>query len=62
MKKIYAHVKGEVKEGKIDDLNSNNLVWLDYLNPSKNELKELSETSGISLAELREVVDEEEKK
>ncbi len=61
MKKIYAHVKGEVKEGKIDDLNSNNLVWLDYLNPSKNELKELSETSGISLAELREVVDEEER-
>lgn len=61
MKKIYVHEKGGVKEGTIQDINSNNVLWADYLNPSKNELKELSEISGISLDELKEVIDEEER-
>jgi len=61
MKKIYTYIKGSVKEGKVEDLNSNNTVWADYLNPSKNELVELSEVSGIPLDELKEVLDEEER-
>ncbi len=61
MKTIYTYENGNIKEGKIHDLNSNNIVWADYLNPSKNELKELSEISGIPLVELQEVIDEEER-
>jgi len=61
MKKIHTYERGGLKEGKISDLNSNNIVWADYYNPSKNELKELSEISGISLDELHEVLDEEER-
>lgn len=62
MKKIYTYEKGVLKEGKVDDLlHPNKVVWADYLSPSKNELNELSDVSGIPLDDLKEALDEEER-
>jgi len=61
MLKVYKFQKGGVKSGSLNDLGNSSSTWADCIDPSNKELKELSAKTKIPLAELKEVLDEEER-
>ena len=61
MLRVYKFQKGGVKAGSLDDLRSTTKCWTECINPTKNELKSISEKAKISLHELENVLDEEER-
>jgi len=61
MLKVYRFQKGGVKAGSLNDLGNSIKCWADCINPTDKELKNISEKTKIPLAELREVMDEEER-
>ncbi|MFH1439168.1 MAG: magnesium/cobalt transporter CorA [Candidatus Woesearchaeota archaeon] len=61
-------VSGYIKKKRFEQLkkplanhNTNNLIWLDYINPTKEELKELSEKLKIDYSDLILALDESER-
>lgn len=61
MLRVYKFQKGGVKAGSLDDLRSTTKCWAECINPTKSELKSISEKAKISLHELENVLDEEER-
>lgn len=61
MLKVYKFQKGGVKSGSINDLGSASRCWADCINPTKKELKDISEKANIKLNELKKVLDEKER-
>jgi magnesium transporter len=61
MIKVYKFKKGGVDSGKLDDLGNTSICWADCINPTQKELKELAQKAKISLSDLRDVMDEEER-
>jgi len=61
MLKVYKFQKGGVKAGSLNDLGSSSKCWTNCINPTKKELKDISEKAKISLSELKNVLDEEER-
>ena len=61
MLKVYKFQKGGVKEGSLDDLGNTSKCWADCINPTKKELKDISEKAKIPLNDLKNVLDEEER-
>jgi len=61
MLKVYKIQKGGVKVGSINDLGSASKCWAHCVNPTKKELKDISEKANIQLNELKNVLDEEER-
>ena len=60
---VHRYTKGAVKEGSLSDLKSKKtMIWVDCFNPSPKELKDISSNTGIILGDLKETVDEEEKR
>ena len=61
MLRVYKFQKGGVKAGSLNDLGSTSKCWAECINPTKNELKDISEKAKIQLNELKNVLDEEER-
>jgi magnesium transporter len=61
MLRVYKFQKGDVKSGSLNDLGSTSKCWTECLNPTKSELKQISEKANIPLNELVKVLDEEER-
>lgn len=61
MLKVYRFQKGGVKTGSLNDLGNSSKCWADCTNPTKKELKDISEKSKIPLNELKNVLDENER-
>lgn len=62
MIRTYTHTNGEIRESQtLLDLKTKTPVWVDCRNPSKDELINLSENSGIELEDLKESLDEAER-
>ena len=61
MLRVYKFQKGCVKAGSLNDLGSTSKCWAECINPTKNELKDISEKAKIQLNELKNVLDEEER-
>ena len=61
MLKVYRFQKGGVKAGSLNDLGNSSKCWADCTNPTKKELKDISEKSKIPLNELKNVLDENER-
>jgi len=61
MLRVYKFQKGGVKSGSLNDLGSSSICWADCINPTKKELKDISEKAKISLNELKKVLDENER-
>jgi len=61
MLRVYKFQKGGVKAGSLDDLRSTTKCWAECVNPTKSELKSISDKAKISLHELEKVLDEEER-
>jgi len=61
MLKVYRFQKGGVKAGSLNDLGSSSKCWADCTNPTKKELKDISEKAKIPLNELKNVLDENER-
>ena len=58
---VHKFQKGGVKAGSLNDLSSTSKCWTECTNPSKHELKNISEKANISLNDLKEAIDEEER-
>jgi len=61
MFKVYRFKKGGVKAGSLNDLSNSSKCWVDSINPTEKELKDISAKTKIPLSELKEVLDEEER-
>jgi magnesium transporter len=61
MLRVYKVQKGGVKSGSLNDLSSSSICWADCTNPTKKELKDISEKAKIPLNELNSVLDEDER-
>ncbi len=61
MLRVYKVQKGGVTSGSLNDLGSTLQCWAHCVNPTKKELKEISEKANISLNELDKILDEEER-
>lgn len=61
MLKVYKFQKGGVKSGSLNDLGSSSRCWADCINPTKKELKDISEEAKIPLNELKNVLDGEKR-
>ena len=61
MLRVYKFQKGGVKAGSLNDLGSTSKCWAECINPTKTELKDISEKAKIQLNELKNVLDEEER-
>ena len=61
MLRVYKVQKGGVKSGSLNDLSSSSICWADCTNPTKKELKDISEKAKIPLNELKSVLDEDER-
>ncbi len=61
MLKVYKHAKRGVVEGTIKDLGNKAICWADFLKPSKEDLKKISEITNISDYDLKEALDEEKR-
>jgi len=61
MLRVYKVQKGGVKSGSLNDLSSSSICWADCTNPTKKELKDISEKAKIPLNELESVLDEDER-
>ena len=61
MLRVYKFQKGGVKSGSLNDLSSSSICWADCTNPTKKELKDISEKAKIPLNELKSVLDEDER-
>jgi len=61
MLKVYKFQKGGVVSGSINDLGNTSKCWADCINPTKKELKDISEKAKIPLNDLKNVLDEEER-
>jgi len=61
MLRVYRFQKGGVKSGSLNDLGSTSKCWTDCINPTKKDLKDISEKAKIPLNELIKVLDEEER-
>ena len=48
MLKVYRFQKGGVKAGSLNDLGNSSKCWADCTNPTKKELKDISEKSKIT--------------
>ena len=59
---VYKYEKGAIKRGSLDDFKKPGVImWADANNPSKIELDQISEETGITNEDLKEAVDEEER-
>tara|TARA_Y100000310_G_scaffold241784_1_gene245885 strand:- start:49700 stop:50665 length:966 start_codon:yes stop_codon:yes gene_type:complete len=61
MLKVYKFQKGGVNSGSPSDLGNTSKCWADCVNPTKKELKTISENGNISLNELEKILDPEER-
>jgi len=61
MLKVYKFQKEGVKLGSLNDLGNHTKSWAEIVNPTKKELKDISDTSKIPLHELKKVLDPEER-
>ena len=61
MLRVYKFQKGGVKAGSLNDLSSSSICWADCTNPTKKELKDLSEKAKIPLNDLKNVLDGNER-
>src|SRR3989338_4572178 len=61
MLKVYSFQKGAVTEASPKELATVSVCWADCTAPSEEELKEISENTNITLDELNEALDQEER-
>ena len=61
MLKVYKFQKGGVTSGSLNDLDSSSRCWANCVNPTKKELKDISEKAKIPLNDLKKVLDEGER-
>lgn len=61
MLKAYSFQKGIVQESSAKDLATTAVCWVNCIDPSEEELKEISENSRIPLDELKDALDPEER-
>ena len=61
MLKVYKFQKGGVISGSLNDLDSATKCWADIVNPTKKELKDISDKAKIPLNDLKSVLDEDER-
>ncbi len=61
MLRVYKVQKGGVKAGSLNDLGNSSICWADCINPTKKELKNISEKAKIPLNDLKKVLDENER-
>ncbi len=61
MLKVYNFQKGAVTEASPKDLAAISVCWADCTAPSEEELKEISENTNITMDELNEALDQEER-
>ncbi|MCH8003933.1 MAG: magnesium/cobalt transporter CorA [Nanoarchaeota archaeon] len=61
MLRVYKFQKGGVTAGSLNDLGNTSKCWADIVNPTKKELTDISEKAKISLNELKNVLDEDER-
>lgn len=61
MLRVYKVQKGGVKAGSLNDLGNSSICWADCINPTKKELKDISEKAKIPLNDLKKVLDENER-
>ena len=58
---VYNFQKEGVKSGSLAGLSDISKCWAHCINPTEKELTEISEKANISLDDLKEVLDEEER-
>ena len=61
MLKVYKFQKRGVVSGSLNDLGSATKCWADIVNPTKKELKDISDKAKIPLNDLKNVLDEDER-
>lgn len=61
MLKVYKFQKRGVISGSLNDLDSATKCWADIVNPTKKELKDISDKAKIPLNDLKSVLDEDER-
>ena len=61
MLKVYKFQKRGVVSGSLNDLGSATKCWADIVNPTKKELKDISDKAKIPLNDLKSVLDEDER-
>ena len=61
MLKVYKFIKEGVKLASLNDLGNTSICWADCINPTNKELEDMSGKAKISLDDLKEVLDEEER-
>jgi magnesium transporter len=60
MIRVVRYTKRDIVEGSINDLNpSKKFAWVDCLNPTQEEFKELSEKTGIPIEILKNSLDDD---
>lgn len=59
---ILSYKKDKVKEGSLNDIrHPKTFSWVDVFKPAKQELKQISDASGISIDDLKITLDKEER-
>lgn len=61
MIKVYKYQKGKIKETSLNSLTTKTPIWADCINPTKKEVEEIAKKADISLIDLEETLDEEER-
>lgn len=61
MLNVYSIQKEGMTPGSLNELGSTSTCWADCVNPTKKELKDISEKANIPLVDLQEILDEEER-
>ena len=62
MIKVLNYKKDTIKKGKLSDIShAKEFTWVDVFNPTKDELKELSNTSKIPLPDLNITLEEDQR-
>ena len=62
MLRIIKNVQGTVSEGKLADVNPlRKVIWIDLLDPTKQELKAIAEATKLDIEDLKISLDEDER-
>lgn len=61
MLKVYSILKEGTKEGSVEDLSTPSICWANCIAPTEDDLKGISQATNISIDDLKETLDEEER-
>lgn len=61
MLKVYKDIKGSIVEGSIEDLENKEICWADCLDPTDENLNEISRITELPVQDLKDSLGEEER-